>query len=141
MGIILQFGIEKRVMIWALISSVLCCAAYEISAMLGAGFFLSSFVASAVAAAYSDLMAHLVKVPATVMIIPGIVPLVPGGRLYYTMLGAVSEDMSLFSVNGSAALQIAAGLAIGIIAVTAISRPLDARIAELHQRKRGKNLF
>ena len=141
MGIILQFGIEKRVMIWALISSVLCCAAYEISAMLGAGFFLSSFVASAVAAAYSDLMAHLVKVPATVMIIPGIVPLVPGGRLYYTMLGAVSEDMSLFSKNGSAALQIAAGLAIGIIAVTAISRPLNARIAELHQRKRGKNLF
>ncbi len=135
MGIILQFGIEKRVILWALISSILCCAAYEISAMLGAGFFLSSFIASAVAAAYSDLMAHLVKVPATVMIIPGIVPLVPGGRLYYTMLGAVNENMSLFSENGSAALQIAAGLAIGIIAVTAISRPLNAKIIELSHKK------
>ena len=134
MGIILQFGIEKRVIVWALISSILCCAAYEISARLGCGMFLSSFIASAVAAAYSDLMAHLVKIPATVMIIPGIVPLVPGGRLYYTMLGAVNENMLQFSENGSAALQIAAGIAIGIIAITAISRPVNAKLAELHQR-------
>ena len=137
MGIILQFGIEKRVIVWALISSILCCAAYEISAMLGADFFLASFIASAVAAAYSDFMAHLVKVPATVMIIPGIVPLVPGGRLYYTMLGAVSENMTLFSENGTAALSIAAGLAMGIIAVTAISRPLNAKIAEITQKRKN----
>ena len=68
------------------------------------------------------------------MIIPGIVPLVPGGRLFYTMLGAVSENMVQFSENGSAALQIAAGLAIGIIAVTAISRPVNSKLAELHLR-------
>ena len=105
--------------------------------MLGADFFLASFIASAVAAAYSDFMAHLVKVPATVMIIPGIVPLVPGGRLYYTMLGAVSENMALFSENGTAALSIAAGLAMGIIAVTAISRPLNAKIAEITQKKKN----
>ncbi len=139
MGIILQFGIEKRIIIWALIASVLCCAAYEVSFRLGSGFFLSSLIASAVAAAYSDFMAHMVKVPATVMIIPAIVPLVPGGRLYYTMLGAVSEDMELFSYNGSTALQIAAGLAMGIIAVTAVSRPLNLRIAEFNQRKRKNN--
>ena len=77
MGIILQFGIEKRVILLALLSSLLCCAAYEISFRLGCGFFVSSLIASAVAAAYSDFMAHMVKVPATVMIIPAIVPLVP----------------------------------------------------------------
>ena len=130
MGIIIQFGIEKRVMIWALIASILCCTAYEITVLLGGGFFLSSLIASAVAAAYSDFMAHLVKTPATVMIIPAIVPLVPGGRLYYTMLGAVNSNVAMFSENGKAALLIAAGLAIGIIAVTALSRPLNAKIAE-----------
>jgi uncharacterized membrane protein YjjP (DUF1212 family) len=134
MGIILQFGIEKRVIIWALIASVLCSAGYEIAMMFGCGFFLSSLIASAIAAAYSDFMAHMVKVPATVMIIPAIVPLVPGGRLYYTMLGAVREDMALFSSSGSSALQIAAGLAMGIIVVTAISRPLNAKLAELSQK-------
>ena len=130
MGIILQFGIEKRVIIWALISSILCCATYEMLFEAGWGLFMSSFIASAVAAAYSDVMAHIVKVPATVLIIPAIVPLVPGGKLYYTMYGAVSSDMVKFSSNGIDALKIAAGLAIGVIAVTAISRPVNAWIGE-----------
>ena len=139
MGIILQFGIEKRVILWALISSILCCAAYELSYklfddMVG-GLFLASMVASAVAAAYSDVMAHLVKVPATVLIIPAIVPLVPGGKLYYTMYGAVSSDMAKFSANGIDALQIAAGLAIGIIAVTAISRPINSWLGDRRQKR------
>lgn len=138
MGIILQFGIEKRVMIWALISSILCCAAYEGVYSLSGEFFLSSLAASAVAAAYSDFMAHKVKVPATVMIIPAIVPLVPGGKLYYTMLGAVGENMPFFLENGGAAFQIAAGLALGIIAVTAVSRPLNAKLAELNIKMKKK---
>jgi hypothetical protein len=46
------------------------------------------------------------------------------------MLGAVQSDMVQFSQNGSRVLWMAAGIAIGIIAVTAISRPINARIAE-----------
>ena len=140
MGIILQFGIEKRAIVWALISSIFCCAAYEIAYLFGCGFFLSSLIASGVAAAYSDVVAHLLKVPATVMIIPGIVPLVPGSRLYYTMLGAVNSDMQSFYENGTAALQMSAGLAIGIIAVTAVSRPLNQKIAEIRQKKQSRPL-
>lgn len=140
MGIILQFGIEKRVMLWALISSILCCAAYEISVRLGCGIFLASLIASAVAAAYSDVMAHFVKVPAAVMIIPAIVPLVPGGKLYYTMYGAASSDMAKFSENGIAALQIAAGLALGIVAVTAISRPINSYLADKRQKQHDKTV-
>ena len=139
MGIILQFGIEKRVIIWALISSIFCCAAYELSYKLlgdtSGGLFLASLVASAVAATYSDAVAHFVKVPATVLIIPAIVPLVPGGKLYYTMYGAVSSDMAKFSSNGRDALQIAAGLALGIIAVTAVSRPINAWLGERKQKR------
>lgn len=135
MGIILQFGIEKRTILWALLASILCCAAYEVCFRLGCGFFVSSLIASAVAAAYSDFMAHMIRVPATVMIIPGIVPLVPGGRLYYTMLGAVNENMESFAGNGKVALMVAAGLALGIIAVTAVSRPLNAKISELNRKK------
>lgn len=140
MGIILQFGIEKRVIVWALVSSILCCAAYEIAYLFGCGFFISSLIASVVAAAYSDVLAHLIKVPATVMIIPGIVPLVPGSRLYYTMLGAVNSDMQSFYENGTAALQMSAGLAIGIIAVTAISHPLNKKLIEIKQKKQNRSV-
>lgn len=135
MGIILQFGIEKRVILWALISSILCCGGYEITYLLGGDLFISSFVGSAISAAFSDVMAHYVKVPATVMIIPGIVPLVPGGKLYYTMLGAVSSDKAMYTENGKDALLIAAGLAMGIIAVTAVSKPVNEWLSERRLRK------
>ena len=138
MGIAIMFGVEKRVLFWALLSALLCCLGYEVTLMLGGGLLVASMVGSALAAAYSDIMAHWLKTPATVLIIPGIVPLVPGGKLYYTMLGAVSSDMALFSQNGKEALLCAAGLTIGIVAVTAVSRPLNRKLAEYRSERSAK---
>lgn len=138
MGIAIMFGVEKRVLFWALLSALLCCLGYEVTLMLGGGLLVASMVGSALAAAYSDVMAHWLKTPATVLIIPGIVPLVPGGKLYYTMLGAVSSDMALFSQNGKEALLCAAGLTIGIVAVTAVSRPLNRKLAEYRSERSAK---
>ena len=75
---------------------------------------------------YSYIMARILKVPATFNIILGILPLVPGARLYYTMMGLVNSDMEMFYYYGETALLLAAGLAVGIIATTAIFRPIYA---------------
>ena len=72
------------------------------------------------------------------MIIPGIIILVPGGKLYYTMLGAVSSDMAMFSQYGKEALLVASGLALGIIAVTAISRPINALLNRMLRENQNK---
>lgn len=135
LGVTLVFGIEKKAIFWAVLASIICSVAFDVTSMLGGGLFLASFIGSALVAAYSDIMAHWLKVPATVLIIPGIIILVPGGKLYYTMLGAVSSSMEKFSSYGREALLIAAGLAIGIIAVTAISRPLNAKINDIRHKK------
>jgi uncharacterized membrane protein YjjB (DUF3815 family) len=95
-GISVMFCIEKRVLPWGLLAALLCCAGYEVTLMLGGGLLLASMIGSALAATFSDVMAHWLKTPATVLIIPGIVALVPGGKLYYTMLGAVRSDMICF---------------------------------------------
>ena len=138
-GITLLFGIEYKTIPWALLASVIACAAYEIAFALGGGYFISSLIAAGLLAAYSDLFAHILKTPATVMIISGIVPLVPGGMLFYTMLGAVNSDMDMFSRNGRGALLVAAGLAIGIIGVTAISKPLNARLNSIAMKQEKHN--
>lgn len=135
LGIDLLFGVEYKKLPWAVLASVISCAAYEITYGLGGGYFLSAFVAAGLVASYSDFFAHVLKTPATVMIISGIVPLVPGGMLYYTVLGAVNSDMGMFSEKGRGALLVAAGLALGIIVVTAISRPLNARLSYLAAKK------
>lgn len=131
LGIVLLFGVENRKIPWTLLAAALTSAAYEISFRMGAGYFLASLIAAALVAAYSDVMAHMLKTPATVIITAGIVPLVPGGMLYYTMLGAVNSDMAMFSEKGKGVLLIAAGLAVGVISVTAISRPINAKLGEI----------
>ena len=134
-GAIMIFGIEKRVFWWAVLCVFLAAIGFEVPRFFGVGLFTSALISAAVAAAYADVMAHVLKVPATVMIIPGIIPAVPGGRLYYTMLAAVNSDMEGFYSEGKNVLLITAGLAIGIIGVTAISRPINAYINKRNQKK------
>lgn len=135
-GFALIFGVAKKHFVFAIISSLLSCLAFELVFALGGGMFVSAAVGAGLAAAYSDIMAHKIKAPATVMIIIGIIPLVPGARLYYTMLGIVRDDMQMFSQNGESALLIAAGIAVGIIVVTAISKPINAKLSELSQKNK-----
>ena len=137
-GFALIFGVAKKHFLFALISSAVSCIAFELVFALGGGVFMSSFIGTGLAAAYSDIMAHKIKTPATVMTIIGIIPLVPGARLYYTMLGIVRDDMEMFSKNGESTLLMAAGIAVGIVAVTAISRPINSKLNELNNKKKEK---
>ena len=134
-GAVMVFGIEKRVFWWAVLCVLFAAIGFEVPRFFGVGLFMSSFISAVIAAAYSDIMAHWLKVPATVMLIPGIIPAVPGGRLYYTMLAAVRSNMDEFYEQGKGVLLITAGLAVGIIAVTAISKPINAFISKKNQKK------
>lgn len=64
------------------------------------------------------------KKPATVFITPGIVSLVPGAGMYYTMLYLVQKDYSQATIAGSETFFMAAAIAIGIIVSTIFSRSL-----------------
>ena len=69
-----------------------------------------------------EFFAMKYKKPATVFIIPGIVPLVPGAGMYYTML-AITERRFIDAANlGNETLFIAASISIGIIISSSISK-------------------
>ena len=117
LGIALLFGVEFKKLPWGLLASIISCAAYEITFYFGGGYFLSAFVAAGLVAAYSDFFAHVLKTPATVLIILGIVPLVPGSGLYYTMTHALSGNLDGFIERGAATLSLAAALSLGVVLV------------------------
>ena len=66
-------------------------------------FYLLVVVAS-FTAAYSEVAAKIAKTPATVFLLPGLIPLIPGGFVYYAMLAG----------------QWAVGIAAGICVVAVI---------------------
>lgn len=77
--------------------------------------FLSSLVASTVICLWAETMARLRKAPANIFLIPGIVPLLPGGALYYAMSGVVHGEIDQFIQKGKETGLVAIGIVGGIL--------------------------
>ena len=80
------------------------------------------FIATLVVSVSSELCARLMKAPATIFLIIGIVPLVPGGGLYYTMEHLLNGDYAAFSQKLVQTGAIAGTIAIGVSLVTSTVR-------------------
>lgn len=70
----------------------------------------------------SEFSAVLLKKPATVFIVPGIIPLVPGGGMYETMLLSVLGKMDAAAEAGFRTLTAAAAIAVGIALASSLAR-------------------
>ena len=126
-GFSLLFGLRKRYLITASLGGLLAVGVYLLAELWTGNLFVSNLLAAAASVLYAELMAHLLKCPATLFITPAILPLVPGGSLYYTMSYAVRGDTAQAKQFGTATLQAALAIAVGISIV------LAAR--QLHSRK------
>ena len=120
-GFSLLFKIRKELLFPASFGGMLCWGVYLISANLFLeGIFAPTFAASAFAAVYSEQLAIRMKVPATVLFIPAVVPLIPGSCLYETMSYAVRKEWEQAGAYGYLTLQYALGIAIGMSLVYAV---------------------
>lgn len=81
------------------------------------GDFVPNMLAAVFAGIYAEIMARVNKAPATIFLTASAVPLIPGGRLYYTMAGLVAEDHSAFMENGEVAVTIALAISLGFVIV------------------------
>lgn len=76
---------------------------------------LAVFFASFMVAAASQIAARLCKCAATVYLICGIIPLVPGGGIFWTAYYLVNEQFSMAFSAGFLALKLTVAIALGII--------------------------
>jgi len=83
------------------------------------------------------VFARIEKTPTTTFLVPSVIPLIPGGSLYYTMNFALNKQWAAFSHRGFYTLQLALSLAVGIIAVTTLTR----LITVLQKRLRNAAVF
>ena len=114
LGFALIFNLGKKHIVPGSIGGILCWGAYLLIDFASSGVFFSSLVASAVAALYAEIAARFLKVPATVIFVSAIIPLIPGSSLFYTMSYAVSGDAHLFGEYGMNTLNYILGITCGI---------------------------
>ena len=71
---------------------------------------------------YAEILAIKLRTPTTPFLIISLIPLIPGGSLYYTMAYALDGNLSSFISKAVYTLQLAAALSVGIILVLSIAK-------------------
>lgn len=120
LGFSLIFNCGKKNLIPATLGGMLGWAVYLLVEKTGVGIFISTIAAAAFCQIYAEVFSRILKTPRTVIYIPAVVPLVPGGSLYYTMYYAALNDWGKFMEYGAKTAQVAFGMAIGASFVSAI---------------------
>ncbi len=84
------------------------------------GMFVATFFATAAIALTSRLLAVVRKTPVTILLIPGIIPLVPGSAIYHTAYNFFignEDSVSLYAAN---TLKLAFAIVLGIVVIFAL---------------------
>lgn len=82
---------------------------------------IATFTASLLIAFVGEVFAIIEKKPITVYIIPGIVPLVPGFKLYHTIFHIIEQNYAHAATYGRESLLIAIAIAGGLSIVLSIN--------------------
>lgn len=80
----------------------------------GISFFIATFVLTI----YSEIISRYIKTVVTSILIPGLIPLVPGSGIYHTMLSIIEKKPMEAFFKGIDTLNIAGAIALGIIVIS-----------------------
>jgi uncharacterized membrane protein YjjB (DUF3815 family) len=122
------FGIVFNIKGKNLFFSALCGALgwfiYKFSIKVGSSDTTALFWAAVGLSVYSEVFARILKTPVTTFVIAALIPLVPGGGMYYTMVEAITGNVMKSLETGIKTLASAGVLALGIILVSTITKTL-----------------
>lgn len=116
------FNIRGRALVIAGIGGALGWGFYIGLANLMGNDVIRYFIATLAVALYSELMARKFKAPTTIYLAAALIPLVPGGGIYYTMENFIKGNIDQALATGLHTLAIAGAIAMGIIIVSSSIR-------------------
>ena len=120
LGFSIYFRVSERNVAAATFGGALGWGVYLLCFHLWGNVFAANVVATAVVYFWSVAMARELKAPSNTYLIPGIIPLLPGGPLYYTMAGLVGGDRALFTKNGTTTMLVTFGMVTGMVAAAVV---------------------
>lgn len=126
LGFGILFNIKGKNLFFASLGGVISWVSYKMFINLNFYNLTALFLSSIIFSTYSEILARVLKTPVTSFVICALIPLVPGGGMYYTMLETIQGNIFKSLETGLNTLSQAGALSIGIIFVSSISRFLAA---------------
>lgn len=133
LGSAITFRIPVRALFGCTITGMLGWEVCYFMSSFGIVPVYCNFMAAITISLCSESLARSLRMPATVFVVPGILPLVPGTLTYDSMLSIIRGDSDQATAAGMKAMLIASGIAVGMLMGTAISRGfIDPSLQNLH---------
>lgn len=126
LGFCLLFHVPLRHIIYASSGGGLGWVTYVYLTNTGNSPVVACFLGAIVVSLVAEIFSRAGKEATTLFIIPGIIPLVPGAPLYYTMREILDGDFSSAASMGAQVLFMAGSIAIAILMSASVTRLLVA---------------
>ncbi len=123
-GFAIFFSIPKNSILKSGITGAIGWVIYIQITNIFSSTILGIFCGALTVGILGEMLARNSKKPATVFIIPGIVPLVPGSGMYYTMLAITEKRFNDAANIGTETIFIAVAIAMGIIISSSLSKSI-----------------
>jgi len=130
LGFAVLFHIRRDRVLLAGLGGFLSWGVYLLAGLFSGEDVVRFFVASVALTVYAEVLARVVKCPATLFIVTASIPLIPGGALYRTMSSFMAGDFAACSANGLTTILLAAAIAVGMLFPTAVFQ-LMHRVREM----------
>ncbi|MGL4991176.1 MAG: threonine/serine exporter family protein [Sarcina sp.] len=116
------FNIRGKFVLWASIGGGISWFFYKLLLDSTGSNTLSMFGSAVIFSSYAEIMARRLKTPVTTLVVCGLIPLVPGSGMYYTMSSAVSGNIEQTWALAISTFASAGSLALGVIFTSTITR-------------------
>lgn len=131
------FSAQKKELLLCGISGAIGWLFYYAFTAAGFGPVPASLIGTLALTIFSRTMAVVRLAPATMYLLPGIFPLVPGAGIYYTAYYLITEEGGNASAKGLETLELALAITFGIIFGFSIPQSLFQRLGRrLHGKRR-----
>ena len=122
------FGAPRRCYFYCGLTGMMGWAVYLGVLQGGVQYVVAAaFLAALAVAAMSSVLAIVCRCPSTVFLICGIIPLVPGGGIFWTAYYLVGDQLRQAATTGFTALKVTIAIAGGIILMGPVASQLNKR--------------
>ncbi|MBE6904442.1 MAG: threonine/serine exporter [Ruminococcaceae bacterium] len=126
-GFAILFNIRGKRLLTVAIGALLSWLLFVVISKFVTNEPIVYFIVACVISTYAEIMARVLKTPTTTFITTSLIPLIPGGSLYYTMVLAFQGNVNTFLPKAIYTMQLASALALGIIISTTIAKLITGK--------------
>ena len=135
MGFSIIFNVPRKELLLCGLTGAASWSVYRLIFDISSDFVVAAILFAAITVTcISRMLSFARKMPVTIYLIPGIIPLVPGAGLYYTMLHAVMGESTRAMIQGIETLRNAGVIAVGLLITLSLPPKLFSFISLIKKK-------